>query len=586
MFSKQHPTYKLYKHPVFTYDEFSCSSNGFFNFISNIVMISPKHLLHNLQEILEGFYKIPPLKGFFRKYYGEPEFDELMQDVSFLAEHIINLEFPYIMDAIGVVTKVTENDDYVNKFLAEKNIGFTCSWQYNQEIKWSPREGTILPFIDHLTNRGKAKSGFFATVTQYEEKETGKKFALKRLKSEYHENKPYKRRFRREITILKRLKKIGHPNIVSLIEYNYDEESNDYWYIMPYASTSLHEYIKKYNSNLDIEYRIRFFEQILDAIELAHSLDILHRDLSSFNVLLNDAEQIWVSDFGLGKDYSNLSYQGYSAGPGYGSIMYVAPEQQDNLESATKKSDVYSLGKLLYFILTGKDPRIVSDSPYYSPVINKATLEEPSGRYKDAAEFKQEFLKYKALYEKVGANTIKTVSDLVLQKKEFDWTEFHEVVLRAASVEHIYYDFLDPVLSTLDTTDKIKSYISVIGNDIQNFTKLYVEKLQECYETTGWPFSSINSFGYFLNRLFEAMIDYPQSRLIILKELWYMSTTLNQWAVQDIVVNLIKYDKISKSIELDFSIFILESEKSFDKLKRINLTNKTGSLKNALATLR
>lgn len=142
---------------------------------------------------------------------------------------------------------------------------------------------------------------------------------------------------------------------------------------MPFAPNNLHDYIKKYNNNLDLDVRLSLFNQILDAIELAHSMDVLHRDLSAYNVLLNENNQVWVSDFGLGKDYTNLSDQGYSSVPGYGSMMYVAPEQQDNLENATRKSDVYSLGKLLYFILTGRDPRTTNDIDMFSSLINKAT---------------------------------------------------------------------------------------------------------------------------------------------------------------------------------------------------------------------
>ncbi|MGR1788467.1 protein kinase domain-containing protein, partial [Salmonella enterica] len=112
--------------------------------------------------------------------------------------------------------------------------------------------------------------------------------------------------------------------------------------------------------------------------------EVLHRDLSPNNVLIFD-DKVVVSDFGLGKDYENLTKQGYSSVQGYGNINYVAPEQQDKLSAATKRSDVYSLGKLLYFILTGKNPRNARDSEMYASLISTATLESPENRYSDAA---------------------------------------------------------------------------------------------------------------------------------------------------------------------------------------------------------
>lgn len=92
----------------------------------------------------------------------------------------------------------------------------------------------------------------------------------------------------------------------------------------------------------------------------------------------------------------------------------------------------------------------------------------------------------------------------------------------------------------------------------------------------GWPFSSLNSFGYFLHRLYESTADYPTCRLILLKELWYLAADSDQWAIQDIVVNLIKYNKIPENIQLDFSIHIIESNKYFSKLDNINLSATSG----------
>ncbi|MEB1808963.1 MAG: serine/threonine protein kinase [Bacillaceae bacterium] len=587
-FIDQHPNYKSYKHENYRLADLPIFFNRDLNGLIHALLMKQdaEEIIYNawsLQNQLAVFVKMNPSE--------RGPYDYLIDEIRRVISHITKKEFYYTMDAIGILLSITGEEEEINEFLSENDLGYYCYLDRGTVI-WHIHEGVIdaseiqPSLLDKLTNRGKPKNGFFAQVTQYEDTQTRKKYALKRLKSEFNENEVYRRRFRREITILKRLKKSKHPHIIPLIDSRYNEKSNEYWYLMPYAPSNLFDYIKKYNNSLEIDERLILFNQILDAIEMAHSLDILHRDLSAFNVLLNGDNQVWVSDFGLGKDYTNLSNQGYSAVPGYGSLMYVAPEQQDNLENATKKSDVYSLGKLLYFILTGRDPRTTDDSELFSSLINKATLIDPEGRYDDANAFKSEFSKYKSLYEKVNASPIRTVSDLVLQKKEFNWMEFHEIVLKAEINEHIYYDFLDPISEVLNDTDTIEKYISIIGNDVHKFIELYAVKLHECYKSVGWPFTSLNSFGYFLQRLYEKTADYPRCRLILLNELWYIAADADQWAIQDIIVSIINHNNIPDNIQLDFSFNIIETGKYFSKLDKVNLSTISGPLKNAILELR
>jgi len=98
---------------------------------------------------------------------------------------------------------------------------------------------------------------------------------------------------------------------------------------------------------------------VVEAQFAAHSNNVLHRDLSPNNILIADKGQVWVADFGLGKDYDRRSMGGKSSLAGHGTQSYVAPEQLEKLRNATERSDVYSLGEIFYFILTGKTPPLV-----------------------------------------------------------------------------------------------------------------------------------------------------------------------------------------------------------------------------------
>ena len=136
--------------------------------------------------------------------------------------------------------------------------------------------------------------------------------------------------------------------------------------------------------------RYLIYEHILWAIVDAHEIDILHRDLNPNNVLIfkNKIPKslVWpkftvaVSDFGLGKG----PRQGpYSTGPDaacFGQEHYTSPEQFENLADATHLSDVFALGRLLTFVMTGKVPR-VEYLHSLTDVAKKACSVAPSDRY-------------------------------------------------------------------------------------------------------------------------------------------------------------------------------------------------------------
>ncbi len=116
--------------------------------------------------------------------------------------------------------------------------------------------------------------------------------------------------------------------------------------------------------------------------------------------------------------------------------------------------------------------------------------------------------------------------------------------------------------------------------------KVYLTEVGLGSLITGWPFSSLNSFGYFLLRLYESTENYPLCRLSLLKELWYIATDLDQWAVQAIVVNLINHNEIPEGIIMEFSIYIMETGQYFSKLDTVNLSGIAGQLKNAINHLK
>lgn len=419
--------------------------------------------------------------------------------------------------------------------------------------------------LSRLEYEGVIGEGAFALVSRYRDND-GKKFAVKKLKSESKRNPTDIKRFKREIAMLEELK--DEPNIVALIDYNAEQ----LWYIMPYAEENLYKYISRNNSVLKIEDRVEIFENIIDGISIAHSKSILHRDITPNNILRINGDW-YICDFGLGKDYNKHTLGGYSSVQGYGSYNYAAPEQIDKLKDATIQSDIYSLGKVFYFILTGREPRDISEVPAYFSVIKGASSERVEDRFENIQILKRELVKHKELYSKLNTTNIShmTIREYLLEYDNIDWDEFYELSMKSKINEHIYYDLIEPTINHLDTTKKLTEFTTFIGMDKSfEFIKLFNLKLNECYAMVGWPFSALNSFGYFLNRFYIAVPDNPSCQLECLKEIWNLAAYHDQWAIQDLIISTINNNQVPKVISDDFAFHILEVDRSFVKMNKIN----------------
>ncbi|MFE6139604.1 serine/threonine-protein kinase [Bacillus sp. NPDC057893] len=323
--------------------------------------------------------------------------DDIIFQISQLFKLYYAKGFPSLMDALAKMLIILGGYEELNVFLDEIGIGYTADY-YHGEVKWYEEEETDNTYELHVMNRleyiSSVGAGYFAEVHKYKDKDTGIKYALKRLKRKNAKNKAYVTRFKTEVSILQDLK--GHSNIVSIIDSDINEEQKKFNYLMPLLDTDLKKYIEKNNGKdeFTIERRLEIFTQILSAMKFAHEKGKWHRDLSPRNVLLGEDQHVYVCDFGLGKDYDEIRSKDYSYVEGYGTLEYVAPEQKENLKNATEKSDIYSLGRLLYFILTGKTPNTnYKAAGAFEPLIKKAAEDEPEDRFETISLFEEEYKK-------------------------------------------------------------------------------------------------------------------------------------------------------------------------------------------------
>ncbi|HKY04607.1 MAG TPA: protein kinase, partial [Blastocatellia bacterium] len=188
--------------------------------------------------------------------------------------------------------------------------------------------------------------------------------AIKMLRPELSSQPHVVERFRTEAVTLA---KLNHPNIATL--YSFLRQGDDFFMVMEFVRGETLDSVIRKQGAMSIERAIAMFCQALEGIEHAHRLGIIHRDIKPANMMLTDTGTIKVMDFGIARvlGTSRLTRQGSIVG----TVEYMSPEQVRG-EETDARSDIYSLGILLYEMLTGRVP-FQSDSEF---ALMKAQIED------------------------------------------------------------------------------------------------------------------------------------------------------------------------------------------------------------------
>lgn len=177
---------------------------------------------------------------------------------------------------------------------------------------------------------------------------------IKILRPEYVTDKDFIRRFRREAQAVASL---SHPNIVNI--HDVGQENETQYLVMEYVDgDNLKNYLKAH-PDLPLDKIVNIARQICDALQHAHENNIVHRDVKPHNILITKNERVKLTDFGIALEASTGTIT--NTDTIVGSVHYISPEQAKG-EVAGPQSDIYSLGVVLYEMLTGELP-FKGDSP-------------------------------------------------------------------------------------------------------------------------------------------------------------------------------------------------------------------------------
>lgn len=230
----------------------------------------------------------------------------------------------------------------------------------------------------------------------------GRTVAIKILHANFASDEGFVGRFKREAQNAGRL---SHPNIVNMYDVGYDQ--GYHYIVMEYVEgQTLKEYIQE-RGKLSVDEAVKFAVAIAEGLEHAHAMGIVHCDIKPHNMLITKSGRLKVTDFGIARAMNSQNTMMYTNSV-MGSAHYLSPEQASG-KAIDGSTDIYSLGVVLYEMLTGRVP-YEADTPIavalkhvkdklipptrYNPsippllesVVMKALQKKPADRYRSVSE--------------------------------------------------------------------------------------------------------------------------------------------------------------------------------------------------------
>ena len=247
----------------------------------------------------------------------------------------------------------------------------------------------------------KIGNGGMATVYKALDQILNRYVAVKVLREEFTTDEEFIKRFNAEAQSAARL---THPNIVSV--YDVGQEYNIYYIVMELIQGKTLKQIIQEDGHLSWKWSVNIAIQIASALEMAHKNNIIHRDIKPHNIMITEDGVAKVTDFGIAKAVSNSTITAF--GTTLGSVHYFSPEHARG-GYTDSKSDLYSLGVVMYEMVTGKVPfdadtpvsialkhmqeepvppiKVNKEIPFaVNQIILKAMKKDPNERYQNASE--------------------------------------------------------------------------------------------------------------------------------------------------------------------------------------------------------
>ena len=367
-------------------------------------------------------------------------------------------------------------------------------------------------------------SGSFAEV--YKIKNSDK--AKKRLKYEYQVEKDSRHRFKREFEITESLRDI--ESVINVNNFNPSEGS----YVMEWADSNLYDFIIE-NEDIDIQLKIQIIHNIVRTMSQVHKRNIIHRDLTPQNIL-RVGSVFKISDFGVGKELN----QGYTYNTfltkDIGQLHYSAPEQLNSLKDAEKPADVYSIGRLINFILNSNP---LSYDHEFKSICLRATAKDYKNRYSDADELLKAFDKLiKARNdEKVKEKMEEKIKKSIVNEEVIDYIVNLDLEELEVLIEKVWYSD--------------RAIIKLIQMSPTFAEEMIVKLHKIVYKNTNIRFEIYDKYATVAQYILTSdSMDIGYDELIMASEIMgFVANDVNRFEVQRNIKNILQLSHLDESIK-------------------------------------
>ncbi|QDT31337.1 bifunctional serine/threonine-protein kinase/formylglycine-generating enzyme family protein [Thalassoglobus polymorphus] len=329
------------------------------------------------------------------------QFASAVQDLGILSKHEL--------DAMLLTIRQSAPRDAL-KTLARKLVRseVLTTFQANQILSGKAKS-LILGNCLILDQLGKGGMG---TVYKARHIRMDRIVAVKVISPEFTKNSSLLARFQKEVKLAA---KLDHPNVVAA--YDAGEALGIHYLVMQFVEGKDLAAVLKQTGPVSVSFALQAVKQISAGLEYAHSRGVIHRDIKPANLLLDESGNVKILDMGLAR-FTRETMQGDAeeltqSGVMMGTAAYMAPEQSLNCKAADERSDIYSLGCVLYHLLTGKTmyrcetyletaiahrekPVPLLSSPFseisegLQQLYNKMVCKEPDERFQDMSSLRNE----------------------------------------------------------------------------------------------------------------------------------------------------------------------------------------------------
>lgn len=256
----------------------------------------------------------------------------------------------------------------------------------------APLPEQLAPYFPQLEILERVGYGGMGVVYKARQKELDRTVALKILRPDFENDPGFAERFQREA---RALAKLNHPHIVTV--YDFGKQGDLYFFLMEFVDGTSLRHVEQ-TGRLSCKEALGIVPQVCEALQYAHEQGVVHRDIKPENILISKEGCVKIADFGLAKIARSNEERGNNDESGkqltgtrevIGTPHYMAPEQVERPTEVDHRADIFSLGVVLYEMLTGELPlgrfplpsQKVRIDLRLDEVVLRALEKEPSQRY-------------------------------------------------------------------------------------------------------------------------------------------------------------------------------------------------------------